>query len=116
MERIEEKSGQDPLGVLIRAIDNIKPRVEVKSRRVGGATYQVPVEINRARQLALAITLADSVFAARRGCRWSKPRAGVAGCLQQPGQLHQEARRHAQDGAGQQGLCALCMVDVFIVL
>lgn len=45
----------DPLEVVNRAIENIKPRLEVKSRRVGGATYQVPMEVPPARQLALAI-------------------------------------------------------------
>jgi small subunit ribosomal protein S7 len=45
----------DPLEVLHRAIDNVKPRLEVKSRRVGGATYQVPMEVPPARQLALAM-------------------------------------------------------------
>ncbi len=67
LARIEEKSGQDPLGVLIRAIDNIKPRVEVKSRRVGGATYQVPVEINNRRQLALALRWLVGYSHGRRG-------------------------------------------------
>ena len=45
----------DPLEVLHKAIDNVKPRLEVKSRRVGGATYQVPMEVPPARQLALAM-------------------------------------------------------------
>jgi small subunit ribosomal protein S7 len=45
----------DPLEILLRAIDNVKPRLEVKSRRVGGATYQVPMEVPPARQLALAM-------------------------------------------------------------
>ena len=45
----------DPLEVLTKAIDNVKPRLEVKSRRVGGATYQVPMEVPPARQLALAM-------------------------------------------------------------
>jgi small subunit ribosomal protein S7 len=45
----------DPLEVLNKAIDNVKPRREVKSRRVGGATYQVPMEVPPARQLALAM-------------------------------------------------------------
>lgn len=67
MSRIEEKSSQDPLGILIKAIDNIKPRVEVKSRRVGGATYQVPVEISPRRQLALALRWLIQYSSARRG-------------------------------------------------
>ncbi len=67
MEKIREKSSQDPLGVLIRAVDNIKPRVEVKSRRVGGATYQVPVEVSARRQLALALRWLVQYSAARRG-------------------------------------------------
>ncbi len=67
MGRIEEKAAQDPLGVLIKAIDNIKPRVEVKSRRVGGATYQVPVEISTRRQLALALRWLVQYSSARRG-------------------------------------------------
>lgn len=45
----------DPLEVLNKAVDNVKPRLEVKSRRVGGATYQVPMEVPPARQLALAM-------------------------------------------------------------
>ncbi len=53
---IQEKQPEgDPLEVLLRAIDNVKPRVEVKSRRVGGATYQVPVEVSPERQMALAM-------------------------------------------------------------
>lgn len=67
MNKIQAKSAQDPLGVLIRAVDNIKPRVEVKSRRVGGATYQVPVEISQRRQLALALRWLVQYSAARRG-------------------------------------------------
>src|SRR5690349_9291392 len=57
---IEEKSGQDGMGVLKQAVQNIKPVVEVKSRRVGGATYQVPVEVRPDRRLALALRWAIS--------------------------------------------------------
>jgi len=53
--QIESAMTESPMEVLVKAIDNMKPRVEVRSRRVGGATYQVPVEINRNRQLALAL-------------------------------------------------------------
>jgi small subunit ribosomal protein S7 len=55
LSHIKEQIDADPLEVLVKAIDGIKPRVEVKSRRVGGATYQVPVEIGYNRQLALAM-------------------------------------------------------------
>ncbi len=52
---IEEKTGTEPISTLKRAIDNIKPQLEVKSRRVGGATYQVPVEVRPRRANTLAI-------------------------------------------------------------
>ena len=54
-ERIEKRSGQDPLKVFHEALDNVKPALEVRSRRVGGATYQVPVEVRYDRAQALAI-------------------------------------------------------------
>ncbi len=55
LEGAQEKSGTDPVVTLKRALDNVRPTLEVKSRRVGGATYQVPVEVkpNRATTLAL---------------------------------------------------------------
>jgi small subunit ribosomal protein S7 len=52
---IQERSGQEPLKVFKSAMDNIRPRVEVRSRRVGGATYQVPVEVSVRRQQSLAL-------------------------------------------------------------
>ncbi len=64
---IKEQSKEDPLEVLLRAIDNIKPKVEVRSRRVGGATYQVPVEVSSERQLALALRWLISLARARKG-------------------------------------------------
>jgi small subunit ribosomal protein S7 len=54
-ERIEDKAKQDPLGVFHQALENVSPAVEVRSRRVGGATYQVPVEVRAERRQALAI-------------------------------------------------------------
>jgi small subunit ribosomal protein S7 len=54
-EQIQTKSGKDPLEVFDTAINNVKPLVEVKSRRVGGANYQVPVEVRPVRRLALAM-------------------------------------------------------------
>ncbi|HHO54679.1 MAG TPA: 30S ribosomal protein S7 [Deltaproteobacteria bacterium] len=54
-EVIHERTREDPLMVFRRALDNVKPVVEVKSRRVGGSTYQVPVEVRPERQTALAL-------------------------------------------------------------
>jgi small subunit ribosomal protein S7 len=55
LETIEQKTGAEPIATLKRAIENIKPQLEVKSRRVGGATYQVPVEVRGPRANTLAI-------------------------------------------------------------
>jgi small subunit ribosomal protein S7 len=55
MSTIETKSGGEPIAVLKRAVENVKPQLEVKSRRVGGATYQVPVEVRPRRANTLAI-------------------------------------------------------------
>ncbi len=55
LDVVEDKRRQDPVGVFHEALDNVKPAIEVRSRRVGGATYQVPVEVRDDRRLALAI-------------------------------------------------------------
>ena len=66
LDIIQAKTQDDPLKVFKRAMDNVKPQLEVKSRRVGGSTYQVPVEVPPARQLSLSIRwLID--FAKARG-------------------------------------------------
>ena len=54
-DRIQDRTKQDPLGVFHQALDNVSPSIEVRSRRVGGATYQVPVEVRIERRQALAI-------------------------------------------------------------
>ena len=53
--QIQTKSGKDPLEVFTLAVNNVKPLVEVKSRRVGGANYQVPVEVRPSRRMALSM-------------------------------------------------------------
>lgn len=55
LKLIEERTGEDPVKLFKKAVDNVKPQVEVKSRRVGGSTYQVPIEVSPDRQQALAI-------------------------------------------------------------
>ena len=54
-DMVEEKTGKDPLSVFKEAMDNVRPTLEVKPKRVGGATYQVPVEVNARRSTTLAI-------------------------------------------------------------
>jgi small subunit ribosomal protein S7 len=64
--QIQERTQEDPMKVFKKAVDNVKPVVEVKSRRVGGSTYQVPIEVRPSRRLALSMRwLIQS--AARRG-------------------------------------------------
>ncbi len=68
IERSREGSDAvDPLDTLLKAVDNTKPRLEVKSRRVGGATYQVPVEVSGERQVSLAMRWLVSYAKNRRG-------------------------------------------------
>src|SRR5215468_9421325 len=55
MKQIEQKTGEEPLKTFKKAVENVKPVLEVKSRRVGGSTYQVPVEVNPFRRQSLAI-------------------------------------------------------------
>jgi small subunit ribosomal protein S7 len=63
---IEERTGTSPVQVLNNALDNIRPRLEVKSRRVGGATYQVPVEVDARRANTLALRWMVAFARARR--------------------------------------------------
>src|SRR5438132_12859123 len=55
LDQVEKKAGKDPMEVFLTALNNVKPMVEVKSRRVGGANYQVPVEVRPVRRVALAM-------------------------------------------------------------
>jgi len=64
---IERKTRNDPLAMFRRALDNIRPRVEVKSRRVGGATYQVPIEVRSERANSLAMRWLSTYARSRAG-------------------------------------------------
>ena len=66
LEGTRVKTGTDPVATLKKALDNVKPSVEVKSRRVGGATYQVPIEVKPGRQTTLALRWLVSFSRARR--------------------------------------------------
>ena len=84
---IKEKTGKEPLDAFTEAMNNIMPSLEVKARRVGGATYQVPIEVRPARRQTL------------RPQAWREDHEGAPcrrdhGCLQQPRRIRQEARRY----------------------
>lgn len=66
LEGAREKTGTDPVTLLKRALDNVKPTLEVRSRRVGGATYQVPVEVRVGRQTTLGLRWLVGYSRARR--------------------------------------------------
>ena len=66
LEGCRDKTGGDPVVTLKRALDNVKPSIEVKSRRVGGATYQVPIEVKPGRSTTLALRWLTTYSRARR--------------------------------------------------
>ena len=65
LDLIKERTGDDPIKVFKKAIDNVKPTLEVKSRRVGGSNYQVPIEVHQNRRLSLSIRWLVSYARAR---------------------------------------------------
>ena len=65
LDRIQQRSKGDPVGTFHDALNNVRPQVEVRSRRVGGATYQVPIEVSPRRQLSLSIRWLIDYSAAR---------------------------------------------------
>ena len=72
----ERKKDTDPLEVMQQALENVKPRLEVKSRRVGGATYQVPLEVPTERQTAVALRWIVGYARARKGMPMARALAG----------------------------------------
>ena len=71
-----KKKDMEPLEVFLQAVENIKPKLEVKSRRVGGATYQVPIEVDPERQVALAMRWITSYSRGRKGKSMTDSLAG----------------------------------------
>lgn len=75
-DEIKRKKELDPLEVFLQALENVKPRLEVKSRRVGGATYQVPVEIHPSRQVAMALKWIKTFARGKKGQPMRRALAG----------------------------------------
>lgn len=76
LDHVQEKSGKEPMEVFKQALENVSPQVEVRSRRVGGATYQVPVEVRAQRAQALAIRWIITAARARSETEMTKRLSG----------------------------------------
>ena len=111
LEGCREKTGNDPVITLKRALDNVKPTLEVKSRRVGGATYQVPVEVRAGRSTTLALRwLVELLPRPPREDDDRAPHERADRREQRPRRERQAPRGHPQDGRVQQGLRPLPLV------
>ncbi len=102
-DMIQEKTGKEPLESFEKAMENIMPSLECKTRRVGGATYQVPMEVSPARRETLGLRWLTG-YSRKRG---EKTMASVwlprSWMLPTTPARREEARGHPQDGRGQQG-------------
>ncbi len=108
---IEERTGSNPVTVLNNALDNIRPRIEVKSRRVGGATYQVPIEVIPRRANTLALRWMVGFARARREKTMGRRLAGeILDAKDNIGSSVKRKGRHPPDGRGQPGVRTLQVV------
>ena len=108
---VEDKTGGEPIATLKRAVENVKPQLEVKSRRVGGATYQVPVEVRPRRANTLAIRWLVGYCRQRREKTMAERLANeLLDASQRHRCLGEAPRGHAQDGRVEQGVRPLPLV------
>ena len=106
-----ERTKDDPVMVFEKAVANVLPRLEVRSRRVGGSNYQVPVEVRPERGMALAYRWLIGFARSRPGEDHARaPRQRDARRLAETWRRREEARRHPQDGRRQQGVRPLPLV------
>ena len=99
MDQIHKKTGKDPVEVFTQALSNVRPMVEVKSRRVGGANYQVPVEVRSIRRNALAMRWlrdaarkrAEKSMGARLAGELAEAAEGRGGAVKKREEIHRMA-------------------------
>ncbi len=104
-DQIKEKTEKDPIEVFNQAMENIMPSLEVKARRVGGATYQVPMEVRPARRTTLGLRWLTAYARSRSERTMAERLAGEThGRRQQHRQRREEARGSPQGSRGQQGV------------
>ena len=114
LEMIREKiKDVEPIEVFTQAVENVKPNIEVRSKRVGGASYQVPMQVSRNRQQSLAIRWILVAVREKKG-RPTQREAGrrTVGRLQPRRRRHDQARERPPHGRRQQGLRPLRLVTV----
>ena len=117
--RVAEKTGKDAIEVFEEAMNNIMPVLEVKAKRIGGATYQVPIEVKPERRQALALRWI-TLYSRKRDREDPGGETGKRdyGRCQQHWRIRKEERGYAQDGRGKQGVCSLpfLIADRFFVI
>ena len=112
IDTVAERTKEDGLVVFKRALDNVRPAVEVRSRRVGGANYQVPSEVRPSRRNSLAMRwLVLAATIARREVDAGTAGVGNPGRGGESGRGGQETRRYPSNGGSQQGLRPLSLVE-----
>lgn len=109
-DMVAEKTGEDALSVFKKAMDNIKPTLEVKPKRVGGATYQVPMEVNARRSTQLGIRWMVNFSRARKEDHGRASGRRDPRRLQRRWRFREEARGRLQDGRGQPRVLSLPLV------
>ena len=111
---IKDRTGDDPLKIFKKAVDNTKPSLEVKSRRVGGSNYQVPIEVSQNRRLSLSIRWLTTYARSRGDGKTMRGEAGERADrrVESARRLGEEAGRYAPDGRGQSGVRTLSLVIV----
>ena len=111
LDQVARRTKKDPLAVFEEALENVRPQVEVRSRRVGGATYQVPVEVRPVRRSALAMRwLVDSARKRSEKSMDMRLANELIEASERSWHCGQEARGHAPHGGSEQGLRALPLV------
>ena len=110
-DRVAEKTGKEALEVFEEAMNNVMPVLEVKARRIGGATYQVPIEVRADRRQALALRWI-TLYSRKRGEKTMEERLAneLMDAAEQHRRICKEKRRYAQNGRGKQGIRSLQMV------
>ena len=107
-EQVAEQTGKDALEVFDEAMNNVMPELEVKARRIGGSTYQVPIEVRPDRRQALALRWLTT-YSRARGEKTMKERLANE-IMDAANNIRKEKRRYAQDGRGKQSLRTLPLV------